>query len=212
MYLHKVLNKEDEHWAKKTLYILRDYNIGWAKQILELTEKWGISYNWDEIKQKTYIQWKDEVGRAAEKMNIERLKEECETKNRRDTKQKTKTKFVVTKLSNSEYVRKPDDFISRNHSILHTRALIMGRYGMLKCANNFSYGHGTKDCNSCKVIDDETHRINNCKIWDKINLYNKTEKISFDDIYSDDYDKCITVVKAILSMWDFDNGKNEMKQ
>ena len=78
-------------------------------------------------------------------INVQKLKEQCETKSRGEDKQKTKTKFVITKL-NSEYRRAPDTFILRNTSIVYARALIMGRYKMLKCANNFSYGHGTKIC------------------------------------------------------------------
>ena len=46
----------------------------------------------------------------------------------------------------------------RRQSILHTRALIMGRYGMLRCANNFSNGCGTKKCRECDVIDDEKNQ------------------------------------------------------
>ena len=42
---------------------------------------------------------------------------------------------------------------------------------MLKCANNFSTGHGTKACDVCKVIDDEDQRINRCRKWDRINLW-----------------------------------------
>ena len=99
----------------------------------------------------------------------------------------------------------------RNPSIISTRALIMGRYGMLKCANNFSYGHGTKLCDKCKVIDDEDHRINDCIKWERTNLVNSTERVSFCDIYLDDYERCLKVVQTIISMWDLENGKNEMR-
>ena len=93
---------------------------------------------------------------------------------------RTKTKFVVDKVDRSDYQRKPDNCIARNHSILHTRALIMGRYGMLKCANNFSSGHGTKKCDLCKVVDDEDHRINKCPKWGGANLID--DVVTFNDI------------------------------
>ena len=121
-------------------------------------------------------------------------------------------KFVIEKIENPEYVRKPDNFISRNFSVLHTRALIMGRYGMLQCAANFSHGHGTKLCDICKVTDNEDHRMNACSKWAQINLVNSGSKVRFSDIYHDDYDLCLKVVETILSMWDLENGKNEMRK
>ena len=142
-------------------------------------------------------------------MNAGKLREECETKSRGETKQKTKTKFVVDRVNNNDYSRGPDGFILRNHSITHTRALIMGRYGMLKCANNFSNGHGTKMCDKCKVIDNEDHRIIDCTKWEGVNLINKSQRLSFNDIYLDNYEQ---VVETILSLWDFENGKNVMRR
>ena len=53
VYFHKVLNKPDGHWTKETLKILNEYNIGWAKQMCELLEKWALNQNWAEIKQKS---------------------------------------------------------------------------------------------------------------------------------------------------------------
>ena len=87
----------------------------------------------------------------------------------------------------------------------------MGQYGMLRCANNFKVGFGSGICKSCNEIDTEDHRINHCPEWEMINLRNKDEKVSFNDIYSDDDDKCLLVVRTILSMWDLDNGRNEMR-
>ena len=144
-------------------------------------------------------------------MNVKKLREECETKSRGETKEKTKTKFVLDKLGDDAYHRQPDSFILTNHSIEYTRALIMGRYGMLKCANNFSNGHGTKKCDVCNVIDNEDHRINDCSKWESINLVNSTSRICFDNIYMDEYQSCNAVVEVILLLWDLENGKNEMK-
>ena len=211
-YLQKVLNKDEEHWTKRTLYIMKEYDIGWAKQIREVLVKWDLSQDWEEIRQKTPAQWKMEVRNAAERINIARLKEECETKSRGETKQKSKVNYVTGKLVDPDYRRKPDGFISQSLSVLHTRALIMGRYGMLKCANNFSHGHGTKVCDVCKVKDDEGHRINICSKWAQINLVNDSEKVTFDDIYHDDYNRCHKVVRTVLQMWDLENGKNEMRK
>ena len=81
---------------------------------------------------------------------------------------------------------------------------------MLKCANNFSHGSGGKLCKDCAVLDDENHRINYCKKWEGVNLYNVRDKTIFDDIYSKELDKCHAVINTVLSVWDLDNGKNDM--
>ena len=44
-----------------------------------------------------------------------------------------------------------------------------------------------------------------------VNLFETTEKIEFEDIYSDDDDKVLTVVKTILSVWDLAHGRNEVR-
>ena len=88
----------------------------------------------------------------------------------------------------------------------------MGRFGMLKCANNFSYGHGTKMCDKCNVVDNESHRINDCEKWADTNLANRSQKVTFDDIYLDDNERCLKVVEIILTLWDLENGKNEMRK
>ena len=212
VYLHKVMNKSNSHWTKTTLMIMKEYNIGWAKQICEILERWELNQNWEEIRLKTPGQWKGEVKRAAEIMNIRKLREECEIKSRGESRQKTKTKFVITSVNNGDYSRGPDKFILQNNSITYTRALIMGRYGMLKCANNFSNGHGTKLCDICMEVDNEDHRINVCTKWEGVNLVNKSRRICFDDIYLNDNDRCLAVVETILSLWDLENGKNEMRQ
>ena len=212
LYLHKILLKEDDHWTKVTLNVMKDYDIGWARQINELLESWQLEREWPQIQRKSPQEWKTEVQAAAEKINISRLAAECETTSRTETRQKTKTKFVMTSISNTDYTRRHDSFIDRHPSVLHTRALIMGRYGMLQCANNFSCGYGSKICTECNAVDNEEHRINECRKYDGTNLYNSANKITYDDIYSDDEVKCFAVVDRILSVWDLGNGKNNMRQ
>ena len=211
LYLHRVLQKDDDQWIKTTLKTVNDYNIGWAKNINELLEKWDLEQDWAAIQQKPFMLWKKEVSEAAEIQHKNRLAEECETKSRGETKQKTKTKFVTGKIQESNYSRKVDDFITRHPKRATARALIMGRYHMLKCANNFSTGFKTRECDVCHVLDDEDHRINVCEKWRRTNLCDKEEKISFGDIFSDDDEKIDSVIRVILSVWDLENGKNEMR-
>ena len=99
----------------------------------------------------------------------------------------------------------------KENNKLITRAYIMGRYGMLQCAANYSMGYATKLCKECGVTDDEEHRINHCKLWIDTNLSTSCEKLNFDDIYSDDRVKSLKVVERVLLMWDLGNGKNIMR-
>ena len=64
----------------------------------------------------------------------------------------------------------------------------MGRFGMLLCNANYSYGAGGKLCSTCKVTDDENHRINHCVKWATINWKESPTKTNFSDIYSTDND------------------------
>ena len=211
IFLQKVLKRDEGHWTKITLYALREHDTGWAKQADETLQQWGLEGDWNKISQISIIEWKNEVKLAAEKRNKEKLKEECLSKNRGETKQKTKTKHLIDILNDPNHQRAPDTLIQENQSIVFARALIMGRFGMLKCANNFSHGSGGKLCQECAVIDNEDHRINHCKRWESVNLYNAKDKITFGDIYSEDLDRCHAVIGKVLSVWDLDNGKNDIR-
>ena len=60
----------------------------------------------------------------------------------------------------------------------------MGMSGMVDCKNNYHLKYKTKICDTCEVIDDESHRINDCKKLEKINLYNLNVKFDYSCIYS----------------------------
>ena len=92
-----------------------------------------------------------------------------------------------------------------------TRAVLMGRYGMLKCRANFSSSYTNKNCPECNVIDDESHRINYCSVFRSTNLYDSTEKIDYDKLFSNDLNEVLTVVTIILKLWDLGCGKNSMR-
>ena len=122
----------------------------------------------------------------------------------------TKTKTIIPILEVSEYERKPHKVLIENDKLV-ARAYIMGRFGMLQCAANFSSGNGGKNCRVCKVPDDEGHRINECPLWKDINLSESHEKIDFAQINSFDMNYIMRVIRIILSMWDLGNGRNEMR-
>ena len=210
LYLHKVLNKDSEHWALQTVLDLRERDSGWAKQITGILAAWGLEEEWENIKSKPYGAWKRLVEKEAEKKNKEKLIDDCLNKKRGSETYKTKTKSIVPLIEKPDYERKPQYFMKENNKLI-ARAYIMARYGMLQCAANFSSGYGTKNCRECGVIDDEDHRMNHCKVWHKTNFSMSNEKINFSDIYSDDRSKSLVIVERVLAMWDLGNGKNAMK-
>ena len=48
------------------LYELKSRDIGWPKIVDEKLVEYGLTSDWDEIKQKTPKQWSDEVTKAVE--------------------------------------------------------------------------------------------------------------------------------------------------
>ena len=209
LYLHRLLQKGVGHWAYEALQIMRANQVGWAKRIDEVLHMWNLEEDWATIATKSRGEWKREVERASEKMNIERLKGDCHTKERGDYKQKTKTKTILQTIDNTNYQREPLKIMEYG-SVLVTRAVIMGRYGMLNCKANFSSGYGGKDCATCNKVDDENHRINECIKYRAINLYERENKINFNLIYSDTVQEVLKIVELIPKLWDL--GKNTMRQ
>ena len=143
-------------------------------------------------------------------MNIKKLKEECQAKKRGVSIEKTKTKSIITEIENPDYQRRPLRVMNKG-SVIVTRVVLMGRYGMLKCRANFSSSFSSKNCPKCDVVDDESHRINYCSVFRSINLCDSTEKINFDGLFSDNLNEVLTVVTIILKLWDLGCGKNRMR-
>ena len=88
---------------------------------------------------------------------------------------------------------------------------MMGRFGMLQCAANFSMGNGGKDCSNCRVLDNESHRINVCPLWAKTNYTISQENVDFSAINSNTVKDVMRVIEVILRMWDLGNGNNSMR-
>ena len=210
LYLHKLLQKESGNWARLTLDLMDQNNVGWAKSIRTTLQSWGLEEQWDLIAQKTQREWKSQVEEAAERLNKERLKADCLIKERGELRAKTKSKTIIQELEKSDYKRKPLDIMSYGSAVV-ARALIMGRYGMLKCKSNFSRGSGKKLCDVCNVTDDEDHRVNHCTVYESMNRCHSDSKIDFNGIYSDDLNESLKVVRAILELWDLGIGRNEIR-
>ena len=209
-YLHDLLQKGDGHWANESLDVLVENNALWGKRIIKTLEEWELEEDFNAIKLIPKITWKRRVELAADKMNKALILEDCQTKQRGISREKTKTKSVIEIVERDNYRRNPSPLISKL-SCLETRALIMGRYGMLECKANFSCGYGSKICDECNVEDNESHRMNHCPKYRSINRYDESVKVNFGDIYSDELKIAGPVIEAVLSMWDLANGRNKMK-
>ena len=205
------MNKEQGHWARETLAIIKESRIGWAKQIPEVLESWALETDWENIGKKSKAEWKSEVDEAGETINKTKLREECFLKERGQSRRKTKTKTIVDDIDKHGYSRKPIEII-KELSVLETRALIMGRFGMLECRANFSSGAGGKMCANCGIIDDENHRMNYCSLYKHVNLHDTDEKVDFCQIHSDDKQQAVKVIRNVLSMWDLEYGINAMRK
>ena len=53
IYLQKVLQKEDDHWCKVTLMLLKEYDYGWAKQVNNTLTLWNLATDWQAIQGQT---------------------------------------------------------------------------------------------------------------------------------------------------------------
>ena len=206
IYLKTILSRPDYNWTKKSLHLQSKENIWWAKQIKSLLDDYNLDYTWDEINRITFGDWKRRVKASIEKKHMERLKEGLNGPHG----EKQKTAFLRDLIHEQHYSRRPLENVV-NRSKTGVRAVIMGMSGMLDCANNFHFKYKRKSCDVCKVIDDESHRINHCKKFAHINLYNSELKFDFQTIYSDKRSDVDKVEYVIRQLWDLSNGKNSMK-
>ena len=81
---------------------------------------------------------------------------------------------------------------------------------MLQCAANFSDGHGGKQCDTCGVEDNENHRINMCPKWKSTEQSNEDE-VNYEQVFSENEEESMKVIKRIIHMWDLGNGRNCMR-
>ena len=90
-----------------------------------------------------------------------------------------------------------------------TKTIMTARYGMLECGKNFK-GTVERECHSCGVADDESHRLNICSKWEGKNLVGKDEKVNFQDVYSDNIQTLRKIVPHIQTLWNVKNAHGTM--
>ena len=141
------------------------------------------------------------------KTKCKRLHEEChETKD--ITKEKTKTKTILTRISEEGYKKQPRPEILKltKHE---TKTIVIARYGMLQCGKNYK-GTMSEICKECNILDDENHRLNYCLKWKDRNNLNENVKIDFDLVFSERVDELRHIIQNIEKLWNTRNAHGSM--
>ena len=209
VYLHKILNKPEENWVKKTLHLLQSMNIGWYKKVMSLLETYELPTDFHNIKTQPPRTWKTKIHLAIEKTNRERINQDCHKLVNGISVLKPKTKTIPHQLARGNYQRQPSKEIL-NLTKHETKTVLIARYGMLECGQNFK-GTLKEICDQCHCLDDENHRLNFCLKWQRINLHNSNIKANFDDIFSDNVDVLRNVISIIEKVWNTKNAHGTMK-
>ena len=210
IYLHRLINKPNNSWMKKTFNILNRLNVGWAKSINETLNDLNLPTDFSEIKATTTRQWKNIVHAKIDVKNQNRLLNEChKTENDTQTR-KTKTAHIVDTLQERTYARGPTpEILQCNRQ--ETKTLIIARFGMLECGKNFK-GTINEICGTCKTIDSENHRLNECPLYKNVNLYDTHCKVDFMDIFSSDVNTFKPVIKLIEKVWNVQTAHGSMNK
>ena len=98
-------------------------------------------------------------------------------------------------MSMYRYTEGPEKEVLQS-SKYEAKTIIIARYGMLECGNNFK-GTLSPHCRTCDTKDDENHRINKCPLWSKRNLNGASESIDFQKIHDADIDEVRPIIDNI---------------
>ena len=152
-------------------------------------------------------EWWNLVECATLSLNTKMLLESCKDKG----KTRSKTLPITQLLEQDSYQ------LDYSHNVLFelprktVKMIIMARYRILYCAQNFKGKYGTEYCKECNVVDDESHRLNSCVKWKHVNLYNGGYSIDFNAVFSEDISTLRLMSRLLRSVWNLENGKNETR-
>ena len=107
LYLHKVLNRSQEHWTQKILLVILELNIGWAKSIKETLCQYDLPSDLQDIKRIPKPEWKRRVKAGIESKNKERLIDSCYKEEGGNKTVKTKTASIIPIITSNTYKREP---------------------------------------------------------------------------------------------------------
>ena len=134
--------------------------LGWYNNIKDILSDHKLPTEFNMTKNMSYNEWKNKVKIVIDKKNKERLQEDCHETSKGTTKEKTKTKTILTRITEEGYKRQPRPEILRTTKH-EAKTIVIARYGMLQCGKNYK-GTMNEICNECDILDDEDHRLNCC--------------------------------------------------
>ena len=208
IYLHKILKRRDTNWTNMMLQILTTLKIGWAKTIIQSLNDLNLPTDFQKIRCYSVNQWKIMVEQQIEIKNTQLLLEKCYKKENGVKQRKTKTAHIIDQITKEDYTRGlRNEYKACNRQ--ETKTIMIARFRMLECGANFK-GTMNEMCRQCKTIDDENHRLNYCKVYRSINLYDRTPKIAFEDVYSSDVQTMKQMIPHIERVWNIRNANGKM--
>ena len=149
------------------------------------------------------MNWKIEI------KNTQRLLNDCYKSSNGSLTPKTKTAHLIDCIKSPTYERKTCEELQQctKHE---TKTIIIARFGMLECGQNFK-GSMNSSCRACKVVDDESHRLNDCILYRTQNGPVLTPHVNFDDIYSSDHTVLSNVMSSIERLWNTKTAHRSIK-
>ena len=208
IYLHKLLKRRDTNWTRMMLEILNTLKIGWAKTINQSLRDLKLPTDYQTIRCYSINQWKTTVHQQIETKNTQTLLEQCYKNENGEKRRKTKTAHIIDELTQQDYTRGlRTEFRTCNRQ--ETKTIMIARFRMLECGINFK-GTMSEICKHCSTLDDENHRLNECKMYRSINLYDEMQKVSFRDIYSSDINVIKQLIPYIERVWNTRNANGSM--
>ena len=208
MYLHKILNRPETNWTNRAFHILDELNIGWAKTIKQTLRSLDLPTDLTAIKNKRPNEWKRLVDEKVEIKNRSRLIEDCHKMVDGQKVRKSKTSHIVDLIQAETYIREPSpelQYLSKEE----TKTIIISRFRMLECGANFKNSRDTI-CATCKMNDNEDHRMNYCVRYRTTNYHDHSEKITFDDVFSTETNVLKKIVANIGKVWNTRNAHGTM--
>ena len=83
--------------------------MGWFVKIKDTLEKYNLPTDFDTIRAMTRNRWVTTVKHVIERKNLERLKSDLYKRENGIESLKTKTKSILEKITNPQYIRQPEE-------------------------------------------------------------------------------------------------------
>ena len=67
-------------------------------------------------------------------------------------------------------------------------------------------------CSTCAVIDNESHRLNDCVVWQETNNAKGSHRVNFNDIFSSDLVILKNAIFEIQKVWELKYANGRMRE